>query len=274
MLWAWCELRTLRCTAAKRSGSPRRRAASCSQPCLLSPSALPYANRPPPRPNTHAPQDVHAYAYLARKALNSYHSRLKGVVWDNAFVLQVRRKRRPAKARPLAAARSGSRSAAPRAATGAACQGLAARTLLARPPLATIQPSNHPGPCIPTPQGNAVDELPEQVLGCGRIYRTDFEEARPLSDFAASGPASGVHSGVHSRAPSAFLDGGAAGAGGSRSASPAGTAGGGGGGAVPGTASAAGATAAGLAAAAELAAVAEEAGLKAAPAAVVAQAGA
>lgn len=33
---------------------------------------------------------MHNYAYLARKALNGYHTRLKDVVWDVAFVLQVR----------------------------------------------------------------------------------------------------------------------------------------------------------------------------------------
>lgn len=33
---------------------------------------------------------MHSYAYLARKALTSYHSRLKSVVFENAFVIQVR----------------------------------------------------------------------------------------------------------------------------------------------------------------------------------------
>jgi len=32
---------------------------------------------------------VHNYAFLARKALWSYHDRLRTVVWENAFVIQV-----------------------------------------------------------------------------------------------------------------------------------------------------------------------------------------
>ncbi|KAI8466835.1 MAG: hypothetical protein J3K34DRAFT_52796 [Monoraphidium minutum] len=142
--------------------------------------------------------DVHSYAYLARKAFNSFHSRLKSVVWENAFVLQ----------------------------------------------------------------GNAAEELPEQVLGCGRIYRTDLEEARPLADFQPPGA-----SALTSRAPSAL-------------ATPAGPSGGGGGGggvrAHPLAADAIAAVAAAEATAAQLA-VAAEAGARAAaaagPVAVAAQAG-
>jgi hypothetical protein len=73
------------------------------------PSPLP---SPPPKPHTDAcifhnvcfpPQtfhlgpnylevdlDVHNYAFLARKALWSYHDRLPTVVWDMGFVIQVR----------------------------------------------------------------------------------------------------------------------------------------------------------------------------------------
>ncbi len=32
--------------------------------------------------------DVHSYTFLARKAINSFHSRLSEVVWENAFVVQ------------------------------------------------------------------------------------------------------------------------------------------------------------------------------------------
>ncbi|KIZ06999.1 hypothetical protein MNEG_0944 [Monoraphidium neglectum] len=165
--------------------------------------------------------DVHSYAYLARKALNSYHSRLKSVVWENAFVLQ----------------------------------------------------------------GNASEELPEQVLGCGRIYRTDFEGARALNDL-------GAVSEVHSRAPSALapesLAFGSAGT--SRVASPpaepaaadaadaagarlAAAAAGGGSGGDGGGASAAVAVAAAAGVTAARLAAAAEAGVKAAPVAVVAEAG-
>jgi hypothetical protein len=35
--------------------------------------------------------DVHNYAFLARKALWGYHDRIPTVVWDNGFVIQVRR---------------------------------------------------------------------------------------------------------------------------------------------------------------------------------------
>jgi hypothetical protein len=38
------------------------------------------------------------------------------------------------------------------------------------------------------PQGNAPDELPEQLLGVGRIFRTDFRSAAPLP---AKGSAAG-----------------------------------------------------------------------------------
>jgi len=79
--------------------------ASCSLSSLSShpPIRPPH---PPIRPPTHAraqhfffvgpnylevDMDVHSYAFLARKALNSYHSRLRSVVWENAFVLQVGR---------------------------------------------------------------------------------------------------------------------------------------------------------------------------------------
>jgi hypothetical protein len=34
--------------------------------------------------------DVHNYAFLARKALWSYHDRIPTVVWDMGFVIQVR----------------------------------------------------------------------------------------------------------------------------------------------------------------------------------------
>lgn len=60
--------------------------------------------------------DVHAYAYLARKAFTSYLPRLGGVVFETAFVVQ----------------------------------------------------------------GNRPEELPEVVIGAGRIYRTDFTEPRPF----------------------------------------------------------------------------------------------
>jgi hypothetical protein len=33
--------------------------------------------------------DVHNYAFIARKALWSYHDRLATVVWDMGFVIQV-----------------------------------------------------------------------------------------------------------------------------------------------------------------------------------------
>eukprot|EP00877_Chromochloris_zofingiensis_P004334 jgi/Chrzof1/13901/Cz08g16190.t1 len=71
--------------------------------------------------------DIHSYAYLARKALNSYHSRLKDVIWEVCFVIQ----------------------------------------------------------------GNRPEELPEQVLGCGRLYRTDFEKVRPLTEYIAAAAAAG-----------------------------------------------------------------------------------
>jgi Protein ENHANCED DISEASE RESISTANCE 2, C-terminal len=73
--------------------------------------------------------DVHSYAFLARKALWSYHERLHSVVWENGFVIQ----------------------------------------------------------------GNASDELPEQLLGCGRIYRSDFRAFPPLTSFGG-GTGSAVHS--------------------------------------------------------------------------------
>jgi len=60
--------------------------------------------------------DIHTYTYLARNALTSFISRLKTVVWENAFVIQ----------------------------------------------------------------GNSADELPEQILACTRMYRTEFREPRPF----------------------------------------------------------------------------------------------
>jgi len=39
--------------------------------------------------------DVHNYAFLARKALWSYHDRLRTVVWENAFVIQASRRLPP-----------------------------------------------------------------------------------------------------------------------------------------------------------------------------------
>eukprot|EP00879_Flechtneria_rotunda_P007526 GHRR01007895.1.p1 GENE.GHRR01007895.1~~GHRR01007895.1.p1 ORF type:complete len:404 (+),score=176.36 GHRR01007895.1:1764-2975(+) len=62
--------------------------------------------------------DVHSYAFLARKALWSYHQRIATLIWENAFVIQ----------------------------------------------------------------GNSPEELPEQLLGCGRIYRSDFRRFKHLSD--------------------------------------------------------------------------------------------
>ena len=41
-----------------------------------------------------------------------------------------------------------------------------------------------------TLQGNAAGELPEQVLGAARIYRTDFDACARLADFQGPGPAS------------------------------------------------------------------------------------
>jgi hypothetical protein len=68
--------------------------------------------------------DIHSYAFLARKALNSYASRLKEVVWEIGFVLQ----------------------------------------------------------------GNAPEELPEQLLGCACVHRTDFAAAgRPWSPTSGAG---------------------------------------------------------------------------------------
>jgi hypothetical protein len=72
--------------------------------------------------------DIHSYAFLARKALNSYATRLKEVVWEIGFVLQ----------------------------------------------------------------GNAPEELPEQLLGCACIYRTDFGGAgRPWSPTSPGGGGGG-----------------------------------------------------------------------------------
>lgn len=35
-------------------------------------------------------------------------------------------------------------------------------------------------------QGNASDELPEQLLGCGRIYRSDFRKFKYLSELSST----------------------------------------------------------------------------------------
>jgi hypothetical protein len=48
-------------------------------------------------------------------------------------------------------------------------------------------------------QGNASDELPEQLLGCGRIYRSDFRRFPSISDTA---PAAGSLSATPSRSGS------------------------------------------------------------------------
>lgn len=61
--------------------------------------------------------DIHSFAYLARKALGNFISRLMSAVYEYAFVVQ----------------------------------------------------------------GNGPDELPEQVLGCARMYRTDFLRWRPFN---------------------------------------------------------------------------------------------
>lgn len=37
-------------------------------------------------------------------------------------------------------------------------------------------------------QGNSSDELPEQILGCARLYRFDFERMRPFEDFMTQPP--------------------------------------------------------------------------------------
>eukprot|EP00775_Hariotina_reticulata_P011572 gene11572-11716_t len=78
--------------------------------------------------------DVHNYAFLARKALWSYHDRLKTVVWENAF-------------------------------------------------------------------GNCPEELPEQLLGCGRIYRSDFRTFKYLSEHLSE-LQSNVPTPLHSLPPS------------------------------------------------------------------------
>lgn len=43
-------------------------------------------------------------------------------------------------------------------------------------------------------QGNACDELPEQILGSARLYRCDFGRERPYDSFLVPEPL-GVHAG-------------------------------------------------------------------------------
>ena len=84
----------------------------------------------PPRPSQHfffvgpnyleVDMDVHSYAYIARKALSSYHARLKHVVWENAFVLQARAKRALARGEAGGARQSRRREPPPRAGRPAA----------------------------------------------------------------------------------------------------------------------------------------------------------
>jgi hypothetical protein len=115
----------------------------------------PHPHPPPQQTFIHGPNyleidmDAHSYTFLARKALSSYHTRLPTVVWENGFVIQV---------------------------------GVGGR---GRPPsglrLSPVRTLNMP------PQGNAPDELPEQILGCARIYRTDFDRCCSLAEFCGGG---------------------------------------------------------------------------------------
>lgn len=136
--------------------------------------------------------DIHSYTFLLRKAAAAYHTRLRSVVWENAFVLQVRR--------------------------GCCLDTRQFSCLLA--PCVALQrlkaKSAHSHTQLVYPQGNATNELPEQVLGCTRIYRTDMDLCRPLAEYMGA-PAAG--SGAGGGAGSGSGAGGGGG-GGSSSATP------------------------------------------------------
>ena len=126
--------------------------------------------------------DIHAYAYLARKALHLFIARLASVVFENAFVLQggcggVSRRRggAPGRGRRARVPVLGTlaRGRVPVLARTGCCGALHAfgSCLASHPPLAW---------CPICRAGNRPEELPEVLLGCARVFRVDFNRAYPF----------------------------------------------------------------------------------------------
>ena len=120
--------------------------------------------------------DIHAWAYLARRAFASYTPKLGSVVFENAFVVQARE----APHLPPLPRLMGHACASPRQLRkGFFFLGL--RACMHGPWLvrkANVMLMRTLLLLCDVLQGNSEEELPELVLACARVSRVDFSKAR------------------------------------------------------------------------------------------------